>query len=106
MTSETARLFFEYFTDKTQQEIYMEFAQLEETLKNFLKQGSNILEFQNMFEIIYKKESDDLLRYIFKWNSRRENIEDEKCKSSFAQKVKDYAFSGGTFYEAYGIIMK
>jgi hypothetical protein len=57
-----------------------------------------------MFDIVERKKSDEILRYVFKWNSDRSNIKDEFCKSKFAELIKNRALSGGDFYEALGVL--
>lgn len=77
---------------------------LDVSLNELLKPESNIIEFQGMFDIIANKKSDEILRYIFKWNSNRSNIKDEFCKSKLAEHIKKRALSGGDFYEAFGVL--
>ena len=79
---------------------------LDNTLKEILKPESNIIKFQNMFEPVKNDESYALLRYIFKWDTTKDTLKDAVAKSSFAQKVKDRALSGGKFYETLGVIKK
>ena len=79
---------------------------LDPTLKELLKPESNILLFQNRFDLTAKEESYLMLRYIFKWNTNRLNLEDFLPKTNFAAKVKDSVLAGKKFYEVTGVIEK
>lgn len=72
---------------------------LDETLKKFLKEGSNILEFQNLFYPVLAIENDAILRFMFKYHIvNREELHDCPATTQFAKSVKEYALSGGKFY--------
>ena len=79
---------------------------LDETLENVMKKESNILKFQTLFNIISSSPSDAILKYIFTWDTTRENLIGKQGTSSFAKSVKEHILSGGTFYESTGIIIK
>ena len=59
-----------------------------------------------MFEIVHKEKSDAILKYVFKWNTTRDNLYEFKTTSDFAKKVKDHTILGKSFYESIGIINK
>ena len=75
---------------------------LDENLKEIIKPESNILKFQSLFEKICDEESDAILKYVFNWNTTRRKLKKEVALSSFANKVKEKALSGGKFYETLG----
>ena len=77
---------------------------LDDSLKEILKPESNILAFQNMFDIKEKEESDAILKYVFRWNTTRRKLAKEFAASSFAVNVKARALRGGKFYENLGIL--
>lgn len=80
---------------------------LDETLKKFLKEGSNILEFQNLFHPVLKKEDDAILRFMFKYHiDSREELHDCSATTTFAKYVKEYALSEGKFYNVLGVCKK
>lgn len=79
---------------------------LDQSLEEILNENSNIIKFQQMFDITSQKKSDDLLGYIFKWKADREDINNCVCKSGFAKKVKERIENGGDFFSGYGIIEK
>ena len=79
---------------------------LDPTLTDFLKPGSNILAFQDRFQIVATLPSDGLLRYLFKWNTNRENLEQFTPTSGLAARVKESALAGRTFYAGTGILKR
>ena len=79
---------------------------LDRSLSAFLKQESNIIKFQNMFDEIESEESDAILKYVFAWNINRRTLVKENPASSFAVKVKEHALSDGKFYETLGVLKK
>ncbi|MBR2021293.1 MAG: hypothetical protein IJ939_02550 [Clostridia bacterium] len=79
---------------------------MDETLKEILPKESNIVKFQNLFEIYDMKKSDDILNYVFGWKMTRADLEGLEAKSSLAQKVKEHISDGGDFFIALGIIDK
>lgn len=77
---------------------------LDKTLKQFLKEESNIIRFQNMFCPISEKEDDAILRFMFKYHiEKREELLDCAASTQFAKNVKEYALSGGKFYNVLGV---
>ncbi len=76
------------------------------TLKELLSDESNIIRFQDMFTVIGRHESYSLLKYLFGWDTRRENLSEREPTSSFARKVKERVMQGGKFYSAFGYMKK
>ncbi|MBE6933989.1 MAG: hypothetical protein E7462_02915 [Ruminococcaceae bacterium] len=100
-----ARTFFAaYFPAYSYQGITCHSWLLDPTLKEFLKPDSNILAFQNRFQTFFRMESDGLLRYLFKWDTTRTNLQDFQPTSGFAAKIKDSILSGKTFYTVTGLL--
>ena len=79
---------------------------LDDTLKEILPVTSNILKFGDMFHKISADRSDDILKYVFKWNTTRSNISSVQPTSSFSAKVKERAEAGLDFYIVTGLIKK
>lgn len=79
---------------------------LDPTLKEILGFESNILQFQNLFTYLFKEKSDSILKYVFKWNTTRENIADFDSSSSFSRQVKRRVLDGKDFYKGCGFIKK
>lgn len=77
---------------------------LDESLKKYLKKESNILKFQNMFDIVLKKKSDSVLKYVFSWNARRRNIKNFNAETSFSKEIKKAVCEGSEFYVGYGVL--
>ncbi|MBQ8696781.1 MAG: amidohydrolase family protein [Clostridia bacterium] len=79
---------------------------MDQTLKELLPAESNIIRFQDMFTVLDGHESYSLLKYLFGWDTRRENLAEREPTSSFARKVKERVMQGGKFYSAFGYIKK
>ena len=79
---------------------------MDDTLKEILSENSNMIKFQNMFELYHKEKSDDILKYVFKWDTKRANLRFQIPFSSFADKIKKLAMSGKEFYAALGVFEK
>lgn len=77
---------------------------LDDTLQQFLPPDANILRFAARFTPKEKQESDAALRYLFTWDTTRENLADALPTSSLASRVKDYVLGGGKLYETLGVI--
>ncbi len=79
---------------------------LDKTLGEILDENSNILKFQELFDIISMAENDSIIKYVLKWNAKREDVEHISPKSSFAKKVKELIADGRIFYSGTGLINK
>ena len=81
---------------------------LDEGLCEILSPSSNILAFQRMFTKTdsHLEKSDAIIRYTFRWDAKRETLDSYSAKSSFAERVKAKAKSGGEFFEALGYIKR
>ena len=79
---------------------------LDEDLKAFLPEESNIIRFGNLFTKVYHKELNCLLSSVFRDDTTEENLADAVCTSSFAQKVKDAVLAGKKFHMTLGFILK
>ena len=58
------------------------------------------------FPIYCQQKSDNILKYVFRWDIKARNLRNEGAPNSFAQRVKDYILGGGEFHEAFGVIAK
>ena len=100
-----AKVFFnKYFPDFDYKCFLTHTWLLDETVNRFLKPESNIIKFQQFFDPVYKNESYAVLKYTVGWDTTIENLKDKAPTSTFAQKIRDYAMSGGKFYEVLGIL--
>ena len=101
-----AEAFFATYFPKYQWQYYTCFSWLlDESIRPFLKEGSNILEFQKLFEPVHKREQDSILQFMFKYGlESREELRDCPAETGFAKKVKEYALAGGIFYNVLGIM--
>lgn len=79
---------------------------LDEGLAQYLDKDSNMIRFQKLFDIPKRVESDSILMFTLGVNINRENVNEAAAKTGFAQKVKELAMQGETFYAGYGLIKK
>ena len=79
---------------------------LDEKLKDFLPQNSNILSFAALFDKVGSKESNALLRFIFRWDTHEENLRYVACESDFSRAIKSAVLRGETFHVGMGVIRK
>lgn len=98
-----SKLFFQkYFPDFEYEKYTCDSWLLDPTLKNLLDANSNIIKFQEMFDLRKTTVSDAILRYVFMRNTTRENLHEQTPVSSFAKKVYEYAMNGKEFYIGFG----
>ncbi|MBQ7076492.1 MAG: hypothetical protein IJM94_06800 [Clostridia bacterium] len=76
---------------------------LDDTLYKFLNKESNIIKFKEMWQPRVKLKMDSILFFVFPDYGTRENLVNYNPASSFAKKVKEYALSGGEFYNVLGV---
>lgn len=79
---------------------------LDDTLKKYLPETSNILKFKNMFDVVKTNRCDDVLRYVFRFDTNVYNLPYAAANSSFAEKIKRARLSGEVFYDGLGVIKK
>ena len=79
---------------------------LDDTLKEYLPESSNIIRFGNLFTKVYSREMNCLLSSIFRSDTTEENLQDAVCTSSFAQRIKDAVLAGKQFHMTLGFIAK
>ena len=98
-----ARVFFaKYFPDFHYKAFTCHSWLLDGTLKQFLDDNSNILQFQALFTVAQNDPSDAMLKYIFRWDATREKIAEYEPQSKLAAAVKPYILDGGLVYESLG----
>ena len=104
---EMAKIFFEkYFPDYKYSYFTCHSWLLDETLRKYLPEESNILAFGDLFKKVHEDDSLALIRYIFRWDTTKENLPHSVCNSSFAEKIKKAVMKGETFHETFGVILK
>jgi len=80
---------------------------LDDGLQQFLKEDSNIRQFQTLFEVVHKRKQDSILHFVFQYGIKsREELKACVPQTSFAKKVKEYALSEGDFYNVLGVRQK
>ncbi len=99
-----AKVFFAKYFPDYKFEYYTCFSwMLDDTLKQFLSEESNIMKYKNLYEVVHTREMDSALYFAFSPTTTRENIKDFEPKSSLQRKLKEYTLSGGKFYNSLGI---
>ena len=79
---------------------------LDEVLKSFVGPDSNIARFMGLFNIINKEPEDSALRYVFRRDANRENLDTFEAKSTLAKKIKEYVMAGGELHAGIGYIKR
>ena len=79
---------------------------LDEGLKEILGEDANICRFGARFQIFERDESDAILKYVFRWDATRENLNNYMANGTLAKAIKERAQKGGIFYQAFGVISK
>ncbi len=79
---------------------------LDPTLKQMLKPESKIIGFQNRFTVVKNDPSDGALRFVFRWDTTRDDLPALEATTSLAKRIKDHAMNGGVLYASLGIIDK
>ena len=81
---------------------------MDDNLKKLLSENSNILKFQKNFvqADITPEENYKALKYIFKWNTTKENLSEFSATSSFAERIKEYVLNGGKLTWNAGAVAK
>jgi len=100
-----AKSFFaKYFPDFRYDKFTCHSWLLDDTLLNFVRPDSNIASFMRMFDIKSREESFDALKYVFRFDARRETLSDFTPKTGLAKKLYDYVQGGGKLYCSLGEI--
>lgn len=77
---------------------------LDDTLKKYMPEDSNIIKFGDMFEKQSEEVRFDALKFMFTWDTTLENLESRVPTSKTAEKIKAAALAGEEFHVTYGII--
>lgn len=104
--SQSRTFFATYFPDFAWKEYTCLSWLLDSELKNLLSSESNILQFQDLFDVVSEDAADALLPMVFGRGVTRENIAECECKTSLARKVRDRMLAGVDFHESYGILKR
>ncbi len=79
---------------------------LDDTLKEFLSEESNIIRFGNRFTKVYKKEGYFFTGSVFGFGVTEDTVADVVCRSSFAKRMQEAMLAGKKFYMTLGFIPK
>lgn len=75
---------------------------LDDTLKKYLPESSNILRFGDMFIKLKNDDDNALIRYMFPWDTTMENINERVPKTRAAAAVKEAIRQGEQFHVTLG----
>ena len=67
---------------------------------------SNILAFQQLFDIVKQLPADDILRYTMRWNIARDEVKAFPCTNAFTREIQRRALAGEPFHVGVGVIEK
>ena len=76
------------------------------TLNELLNPESKILAFQKRFDVVHEDESEDIIRFVFRWDATREALTSLEATTGLMRRVKERALAGETFYASLGLIDK
>ena len=79
---------------------------LDENLRKYLPEDSNIIRFGNLFERVYSVESDILIRFLFRWDTTVETLPQMVCQTKLHEKIKEAVLRGDKFYVTAGVIAR
>ena len=79
---------------------------IDETLDKYSLETSNITKFRRRFTAIDGYVGDDILKYVFRWDARRSNLDSFVPSGKFAEIIKAAALAGEEFHSRLGIIKK
>ncbi len=77
---------------------------LDDTLRNYLPETSNIIRFGDLFTKVYSIEKNALIKYVFRPGTTMENLGGAECVSAFSCRIRNALLSGEQFHETLGIL--
>ena len=77
---------------------------LDDSVADLLGQGSNVLKFATLFEIVAKNQSDNIIRFVFGGGATRDKLPDIAPVGRFQTALRESAMAGRVFYDARGVI--
>ena len=102
---EMAKEFFKKYFPSYNYEVFTCHSWLiDEDLKEYLPEDSNIIRFGDMFYRAKNDDSNALIRYIFRWDTDEINLRYAASTSAFADKIRAAILKGKTFHETLGVI--
>lgn len=79
---------------------------LDKGLEKYLGDKSNVTLFRRRFKEIESEVSDAILRYVFRWDATRDNIDKFETKTKFSQAIKQSVKNNEKFFETFGIVFR
>ena len=103
----TAKAFFaEHFPEYEYRYFTCHSWMLGSTLNELLNPESKILAFQKRFDVVHEDKSEDIIRFVFRWDATREALTSLEATTGLMRRVKERALAGETFYSSLGVIDK
>ena len=79
---------------------------LDDKLRDYLPESSNIIRFGDRFHKVHAQSSNVLLRFLFRWDTCEENLPLQVCHTPFQRAIRDAVLRGETFHLTTGVIRK
>lgn len=95
--------FAKYFPDYNYKCFTCHSWMLDDKLKDYLPESSNILKFSALFDKFQGEDNNALLRFIFRWDTQEENLPYVVCNTGFAARIKSAVMKGERFSEVLGV---
>ncbi len=102
--SQAVAFFARFFPDFSYKGITCWSWLLDDTLRNYLPETSNIIRFGDLFTKVYSIKKNALIKYVFRPGTNRENLADAVCTSGFARRIRDAVLAGEQFHETLGFL--
>jgi hypothetical protein len=77
---------------------------LDNSVADLLGEGSNVLKFATLFEIVANNESDSIIRFVYGGGATRADLPNITPKGRFQTALKDEAMRGRVFFCPRGVI--
>ncbi len=77
---------------------------LDNSVADLLGEGSNVLKFATLFEIVATNKSDNIIRFVFQNGATRDKLKDITPVGRFQTALREAALAGRTFYDCRGVI--
>ena len=75
-------------------------------LSEVLPEGSNILKFAQLFDVVKDDDSNALIKYIWSWDMNERKLKNAVVYNGLSKGVKEKILKGETFHESLGVIEK
>lgn len=77
---------------------------LDEKLRDYLRESSNILGFASRFDVVASEDSNALIRFLFRWDASGENLPGLEPSTEFTARIKAAVLRGEQFHVSLGVL--